>query len=276
MLSEEPKKPITAEEAEDLGPLYAVGGLDHVSARTFERRLDASGDDVVREVGAWKATAAELPLSLDPVSPDPRLKAELLARIAGEKPAARSVAATAPESISTTSKAWRYLLPLAAAVVLAITSFVLYRRTIALETEVSRLGVELQTKERDLLAQKAEFDQLLARSGQMVSLAGGDVSPQASAKLFWDKKRQQWVIFFFNLPAAPPDRQYQFWYITKDQRKVSAAVLKQTDLSQGKLTLELPADIAPNVAAAGLTLEPAGGSPQPTGQLYLVGSIQSS
>jgi anti-sigma-K factor RskA len=269
-LSEERKKPITQEEAHEVGPLYAVGGLDHISARAFERRLETSDDDVVHEVAAWKATAAELPLTLDPVAPHPQLKAKLLDRIAAEK---SSAAASSRQEKSSTGKSWSYLLPIAAAVLLAITSVVLYRRTVALQNEVSRLTVDLHAKERDLLAQKTEFDQLLARSGQMVSLAGGDASPQASAKLFWDKKRQQWVIFFFNLPGAPSDKQYQFWYITKDQRKISAAVLKPADLSQGKLTLELPADIASNIAAAGLTLEPAGGSPQPTGQLYVVGSV---
>jgi len=270
-LSEEQKKPITEGEAEDLGPLYAVGGLDHVSARAFERRMEVSEDDVVREIAAWKATAAELPLVLDPVAPRPQLKAELLDRIASEK---RRTSVPGNEEKTAAGTTWWYLLPIAAVILLAITSVIFYRRTLTLQDEISRLAVDLRAKEQDLVAQKTEFDQLLARSGQMVSLAGGDASPQASAKLFWDKKRQQWVIFFFNLPAAPPDRQYQFWYITKDQRKVSAALIKPAQLSEGgKLTLELPADIASNIAAAGLTLEPAGGSPQPTGQLYIVGSV---
>lgn len=264
-MSEEQKKPITEVEAEELGPLYAVGGLDHVSARAFERRMEVSDDDVVREIAAWKATAAELPLALDPVAPRPQLKAELNDRIKTSGPRR--------EEKTVAGKTWWYLLPIAAAILLAITSVVFYRRTVTLQNEISRLAVDLREKEQDLLAQKTEFDQLLARSGQMVSLAGGDASPQASAKLFWDKKRQQWVIFFFNLPAAPPDRQYQFWYITKDQRKVSAALIQPAQLNEGKLTLELPVDIASNIAAAGLTLEPAGGSPQPTGQLYIVGSV---
>jgi len=274
-LSEEHKKPVTQGEAEELGPLYAIGGLDHISARALERRLENADEDVVREVASWRATAAELPLALDPVRPDPRLKNELLRRIAEEKQGgglAQPKVAPVVSPGSGVRPIW-YLLPIAAVLLLAITSVIFYRRAQTLETEVARLSTDLRASEQAFLAQKTEFDQLLARSGQMVSLAGGDASPQASAKLFWDKKRQQWIIFFFNLPAVPTDKQYQFWYITKDQRKISAALLKQTDLDQGKFTLELPAEVASNIAAAGLTLEPAGGSPQPTSQLYLVGAI---
>lgn len=274
-MSEEHKKPVTQGEAEELGPLYAIGGLDHISARALERRLENTEGDVVREVASWKATAAELPLALDPVRPDPRLKNELMRRIAEEKQGGGLAQPKVAPVVSPGSGAraiW-YLLPIAAVLLLAITSVFFYRRAQTLETEVARLSTDLRAREQAFLAQKTEFDQLLARSGQMVSLAGGDASPQASAKLFWDKKRQQWIIFFFNLPTAPTDKQYQFWYITKDQRKISAALLKQSELDQGKFTLELPAEVASNIAAAGLTLEPAGGSPQPTSQLYLVGSI---
>jgi hypothetical protein len=63
----------------------------------------------------------------------------------------------------------------------------------------------------------------------MVSLAGGDASPQASAKLFWDKKRQQWVIFFFNLP--PLARQVSINSGTSQRTSGKSALLSSNRLS---------------------------------------------
>jgi len=277
-VDDETQRPVDRAEADEMAALYAIGALDTVTARTFKRRIENADPETRREIeaelAAWNETAAQLPLALDPVSPDPRLKKELLERIsleAQQGAGARSTSSESRESVKR-SAVWS-LLPLAAAVILAVTSVFLYRDKRKLEAEVGRLAGELRTKDQEYLAKKAEMDQIVARAAQMVALSGGEVSPQASAKLFWDKRRQQWVIFFYNLPVAPSDKQYQFWYITKDQRKVSAALLDSESLGQAPLTLDLPSDIAANVAAAGLTLEPRGGSAQPTGQLYLVGAL---
>jgi anti-sigma-K factor RskA len=277
-VDDDTQRPVDRAETDEMAPLYAIGALDTVTARAFKRRIENADAQTRREIEAeleaWNETTAQLPLALDPVSPDPRVKEELLRQISleAQQGADTRTAIAGSHAIVTRSAAW-YLLPLAAALILAVTSLLLYRDKRKLEAEVGRLAGELRTREQEYLAKKAEIDQIVARAAQMVGLSGGEVSPQASAKLFWDKRRQQWVIFFYNLPEAPPDKQYQFWYITKDQRKVSAALLDSASLGKAPLTLDLPPDIAGNVAAAGLTLEPRGGSAQPTGQLYLVGAL---
>jgi hypothetical protein len=46
---------------------------------------------------------------------------------------------------------------------------------------------------------------------------------------------------FFNLPAIPSDRDYQLWYITNDQRKVSARVFRDEANGRVELRILLPA-----------------------------------
>jgi anti-sigma-K factor RskA len=57
--------------------------------------------------------------------------------------------------------------------------------------------------------------------------------------------------------------------------KISAAVFHPSADEQGRtvLTLKLPPEALAGLAATAVTLEPKGGSPQPTGKFYLKASI---
>ena len=101
----------------------------------------------------------------------------------------------------------------------------------------------------------------------------GDAAPKASAKLVWDTDKQQWVIYFYDLPGLPPDKDYQLWYITTGQEKLSASLFQPGAGGKGELKVTVPADVAPRLAATAVTLEPKGGSPQPTGKIYLKAAI---
>src|SRR5207253_9487305 len=48
----------------------------------------------------------------------------------------------------------------------------------------------------------------------------------------------QWVIYIYNLPAPPADKDYQLWYLTSDQNKVSAAVFRTDAQGRGELRSE--------------------------------------
>ena len=100
----------------------------------------------------------------------------------------------------------------------------------------------------------------------------GDETPQANAKVVWDTKAQQWAIYIFDLPAPPSDKDYQLWYVTQNE-KISAAVFRTDEQGQSVLKLTLPPEALVGLAATAVTLEPRGGSPQPTGKFYLKASI---
>ena len=100
----------------------------------------------------------------------------------------------------------------------------------------------------------------------------GDETPQANAKVVWDTKAQQWAIYIFDLPAPPSDKDYQLWYVTKNA-KISAAVFRTDEQGRTVLKLTLPPEALAGLAATAVTLEPRGGSPQPTGKFYLKASI---
>jgi anti-sigma-K factor RskA len=72
------------------------------------------------------------------------------------------------------------------------------------------------------------------------------------------------------LPPIPADRVYQLWAVVGNAA-ISGGIFTADASGRGQLVTELaPMDGVP--AAIAVTLEPAGGVPQPTGPKYLLGT----
>jgi hypothetical protein len=102
-----------------------------------------------------------------------------------------------------------------------------------------------------------------------VDLAGKDVAPRATARALWSRQRGM-VFTTAGLPPAPAGRVYQVWVVTA-KAPVSAGLLAADPSGGVTAFFRTPADIDPPTAVA-VTLEPAGGVPAPTGEMYLVGT----
>jgi hypothetical protein len=103
-----------------------------------------------------------------------------------------------------------------------------------------------------------------------VDLAGQAVAPQASARAFWSRSRGM-VFTASNLPPLPAGKTYQLWVVT-GKGPLSAGLLTPDAQGSANETFSTPPDIPQPVAMA-VTIEPAGGSPGPSGDRYLVGAI---
>ena len=73
-----------------------------------------------------------------------------------------------------------------------------------------------------------------------------------------------------NLPPAPNGRTYQLWGIAANQQPVSLGTFNTQADGSVLLTMSMPEGVRFDVSA--VTEEPAGGSPQPTTQPFLVGN----
>jgi anti-sigma-K factor RskA len=101
-----------------------------------------------------------------------------------------------------------------------------------------------------------------------VPLTGQAVSPDASGRVVWSPSRG--VVFTANnLPALPAGRVYQLWAVAVPA-PVGLALVTPGVAGQADATATVPDGVAPTAFA--LTIEPAGGSPGPTGAMYLVGA----
>jgi anti-sigma-K factor RskA len=268
-------------EVKELAPLYVVGALDEKTAHDLEASLNTATPEQLRVVAKWREVAALLPQALPLQSPPDSLKERLLGRVAGEAQETSiepPVAESALERIAdqnerkilpfvqprrAESKVVRWIL-IAATALLAFTSGYLYKQNANLARERDDLTKEVSTWKR-------RVDDIVSPGTRVIAMVGDEV-PQANAKVVWDMKAQQWVIYIFDLPAAPSDKDYQLWYVTKEA-KISAAVFRTDEQGRSVLKLTLPPEALAGLSATAVTLEPRGGSPQPTGKFYLKASI---
>jgi anti-sigma-K factor RskA len=102
-----------------------------------------------------------------------------------------------------------------------------------------------------------------------VRLAGLDPSPGAIGETFLDPRQGRAVFWAFHLPEPAAGTTYQLWWIGS-AGPVSAGTFDVDAQGQGRLEIgrvERPQEIQ----VWAVTVEPAGGVPQPTGMMVLKG-----
>jgi anti-sigma-K factor RskA len=259
---------MTSEELQELCALYVLGALEPQEAATLEARLQAGDPDVVREVTAFRAVVRLLPHALPPVSPDPTVRARLMAHIQATLPAAKTGQPQAPRRPARWFRAPWVWLPTAAAAMLALLFGWLaydWRSQVAdLATEVQRLQGVAGEHER-LLAL------LTLPDVKIMPLVGTEHAPKAGAHVLWNAQRGEWTVISHGLPPVPPGKAYQLWFLTSGPPIPSGTF--QPDLhSRGIVRAKLPPGRT-DIAGAAVSLEPAGGVPQPTGNIVLAGTF---
>ena len=269
------------DEIKELAPLYVIGALDTETSSAVESSLRVATPEQQREIARWYEVAAMLPQALPDQDPPADMKNRLLARIASEAqetPIEIAVKKSVVEQLAEReeqkilpfaptrrpqSKTAQWLL-IAATALLAFAAGYLFKKNADLARERDDLS-------KEIAAWRGQVDDIVSPRTRIIAMVG-DETPQANAKVVWDTKAHQWVIYIFDLPAPPSDKDYQLWYVTRNA-KISAVVFRTDDQGRTVLKLTLPPDALADLAATAVTLEPRGGSPQPTGKFYLKASI---
>lgn len=146
---------------------------------------------------------------------------------------------------------------------------------IELKSQLMEREVELDTARAQLSAVvrgKVPQDELAALLRQpdakVVTLSGSDMAKQASALLLYNPTTQKIWLYSAHLPECPRGTAYQLWAI--DQRPVSVGTFHMDAGETSHLLVKRLPEFAKAKKFA-VSLEPAGGRPQPTGPIYLIG-----
>ena len=140
-----------------------------------------------------------------------------------------------------------------------------------LQTEVARLterGNALQAE----IGRGREVDEILTAPGaRAVALAGTKVAPGARAGVVYDQRTGNVLLTTYDLPPAPVGKAYQLWLLVGSK---PSSVSVFTPDARGRTVLRGQVSGGGSRASAfAVSLEPAGGSSAPTGDIYLLGKV---
>jgi anti-sigma-K factor RskA len=247
---------------EDLD-LYALGAMEAEEAREIESHLQTC-PTCTQKLAAARARVAVLALAA------PRLAAPA----AGRDRLLHMVRATRPERAPAhlgglwRRVAWSLAL---AVVVLAIVIGVFRVRNRDLARRAGELESALRQQRAEAARALAVLDVLTAPDTLRVTLVAGVAPPVPQGKAFYHSSKGL-LFYATDLPVLTPKQTYQLWLVPIQGNPISAGIFQADAKGNGQVILPaLPSAVTPKAFA--VTVEPAGGVPQPTGPKVLVGLV---
>lgn len=248
----------------ELIPAYALGSLDDDEAELVSRHLPSCAI-CQAELREYEAVADAIPLAVTQVDPSPELKGRLMrsqqlrelgdqgsladkpSDTAGERAAQTPPVQRAPWWRTATHTVGDWFRGSAWRPVLALIILALLASNVLLWQETRKGGN--------------------SSSWRRVALTGNDAAPDARGIIYISPDGRNGTLVVDGLPALGEEQQYQLWLILDGQRDSGAVFSVNLDGYRGQ-QIEAPRPLR-DYGAFGVTIEPAGGSPAPTGQRVL-------
>lgn len=264
--------PLMCDEAQELVPLLALDVLDVDERDVLEDHL--TGCTLCRaDAAAYAEIAAEIALALPQSEPSAGTKARLLQAARSNAPIVEESRRREPIPMARRMRRWRVSLAglvAAAALVLGAGSTAW---ALSLRSELDAQGARIAQLTERANNYGRVTAVLQAADTQVRVLQGTGQAPEAFGRVYIDPDTSEGMLMVRGLPQLPAGRVYQLWVAGSDGQRESAGLLTWTDRQGNGYTLiQCPQKLA-RWQTFGVTQEPAGGSPGPTGPGYLRGSI---
>jgi anti-sigma-K factor RskA len=247
--------------------LYALGALEGDEKLAIESHV-VSCADCARKLAEAEGRIALLAFATPRVEPEPAVKQLLMEQV---RAAAESAAPERePESERTTGSKWRnaVLIPVGAA--LAIATLLLWNENRRLDQQLAALHASMQQQQKQLQDAREVAGLITASDTITVALAPQAGMPKGAARVMYNAKMGM-LMYDGEIEPAPSGKSYQLWLVPANGSPINAGVFTAVSGQPNHWMMKLPQGIEPKTFA--VTLEPAGGMPQPTGPKVLVGGV---
>ena len=245
---------MSEEHVSDLIPAYALGSLDLADKHYVEGHLE-SCVGCREELNAYQMVMEDLVLAVPQVEPPKNLKKSILRAIETEKGESHLVSLRKEGS---GQRRWldnmKPLLPIWSIASLILV-FVLGTATLLLFRQVKDLS------QKNTMV----FSEFI-----VIPLNGTAVAPQATGIMVISNKGLNGSLNVDGLPPLDSGHQYQLWLL-QEGRRTNGGVFSVTPNGNG--TLKVNSSLPLIINSIGITIEPTGGSPGPTGDKVLGGGL---
>lgn len=241
------------EHPHDLLPAYSLGILDVEEAAQVQMHLAGCKSCRV-ELASYEQVVGALALPVVEVDPPQELKNRLIGQVekappppvktsVNSRPAARERRAGLLERLKRTAPAWGTVSFVAALFLLGF-SMLLVRGAATTETTALRV----------------------------INLNADEFAPKATGVMVISEDGEHGTLVVDRLPYLEEDQQYQLWLVS-DGERTSGGVFSVSREGYGSMWVKAPLPLA-SYQGCGITIEPAGGSPGPTGPRVLRAEIE--
>jgi hypothetical protein len=164
---------------------------------------------------------------------------------------------------------WLATAPIAATLLLAIFSLMLWREDSRLRSKLEAAQAQLQEQTDKLQRVQAVVDLLNARNAvHMTLVSTPTVSPQPQARTIYVPQKGL-LLMANNMESLPPDKVYQLWLLPADGKPPMSAGTFKPD-ARGNVVMHHPMREAIQAKAFAITIEPEGGSQTPTMPIRMI------
>ena len=248
--------------------LYALGALRGEECAAIESHA-ASCAECAHKLAEARGRVAMLALSVDPVQPSPGVKETLLRQLMASAEG-HETWQRAPEPHRVRASSWWTAIWAPAALALALVTIFLWVQNDKLTNELNTEREVLQSDKVPVEAAQELVGLFTARDTVHVQLQPSREARGTTANVIYNARLGK-IYYNDTLSPAASDKSYQLWLVPTDGNPISAGVLTPVAGSGTQMLAKVPANTAAKAFA--VTVEPAGGSPQPTGPKILVGGL---
>jgi anti-sigma-K factor RskA len=243
---------------------YALGAIDADERVAFENHL-ATCATCRAEVDELRQTVAMLAYAVPAreTHPPPAALRDRVLREAREVRPIASAASVARRKVP--------VLPWLAAAASLTLAVLTWNQLRSERTERQRLAGALDSVRTDLAVRDSMVAAFFGPEVHVVSLSPTGEKP--SMRVFWNHTRNIFIVTAFNIPPAPQGKTYQLWAIRNGKQPLSMGTFNTDATGRATAILAVGNDITQGgfIDLCGLTMEPVGGSSQPTEQPRLMG-----
>jgi anti-sigma-K factor RskA len=245
------------ERFDDLKDAYVLGALPEEERLSFEEYL-AAHPERQAEVDELGAVAGLLAFSPPEQEPSPELRSRVMEVVEARRVGGRSTFARVGDYLSFRSLA----LGAAALLVIGLLSW-----NVLLLDQVQDLQGQVENAQGQVKDLQSELEVARAQQSQTIKLKGSWAEQGAIAEVA-SMKKNQIILVARNMPSVPEDKTCQIWVIKGDVPKSSG--LFQPD---GNGTATPISNSIRKADVIAVTVEPAGGSEQPTSDPVLLAEL---
>lgn len=124
---------------------------------------------------------------------------------------------------------------------------------------------------QNLLQEQDQAMRVVALGGEgQEDLVGTVSTSQARGRYMWSQEEGLGVLFLINLPRLPESKTYQLWVLREGGAPVSGGTFAPQADGSARLLVRT-SDLGGMLTGMAITVEPAGGSATPTGEIVLQG-----